>query len=822
MYIRTLLLTILFSIHSILPSNLSGQGIIPAGNQDETTQLGSDSVVLQPFSSIGINKEFSATNRLIAESENKLLTPDTRTEFSSDVDTLSTEIGGFLQDSSITSFDKHGSRELDQISQRTQFFIDQIEALQDRHSKVSSEIESDLERLQINRQRYQLTLDQGKDDLTLEPVEESIGRSIEDIGTAMNLLQDDLVFILELQDKLSARKTELEDLSSRVKQQKVVLGETFLNRDMPGFFEDLANMRNTGLVQTHWQVFKSSFEADLDMLKSGYMRAVTIATLLMLALLSFLVWFKRNHAEFISKDHSELSKLHLTVMNSPGASAIFIMGLMIRLVLSDLPQTFYAINLLIMMLALVVLVIRIYGPVLRTWIIVLVAATSMNILYELTYHPGILLRILLMGLSFTGIWLFAWLHRKQLFSGLIKNSLVYKSLKVLIIVFIVMQFLSIIANLVGTFRLAEFFTLVPLQIAVLLIAIELATKLADTLLYLILSINYLQKLNVIREDFQIIYKKASWLIDFILLLVFISVGLRILRIKDLVFDWGDRVFSDGFTIGAIDISLGSILIFFFVIWLSIMLSRIVSNILDKDVFTRVETAKGIPGMVILLLKIALISGGFFLAAAASGMHLTNLSIVLGAFSVGIGFGLQNIFNNLVSGLILAFERPINVGDVVQLGELMGTVKSIGLRSSTVKSFDGAEVIVPNGNLISNEMINWTLSDSNRRMDLRVGVTYGTNPERVIAIMEEIANKHEEVRKEPAPKAYFLEFGDSSLNFRLLAWVVLDNRLLVESEILVQINKKLAEAGIEIPFPQRDLHIRSDATKEKPAHGKTGK
>jgi len=225
--------------------------------------------------------------------------------------------------------------------------------------------------------------------------------------------------------------------------------------------------------------------------------------------------------------------------------------------------------------------------------------------------------------------------------------------------------------------------------------------------------------------------------------------------------------------------------------------------------------------VILLLKIALISGGFFLAAAASGMHLTNLSIVLGAFSVGIGFGLQNIFNNLVSGLILAFERPINVGDVVQVGELIGTVKNIGLRSSTVRSFDGAEVIVPNGNLISNEMINWTLSDSNRRMDIRVGVAYGTDPEKVLAIMEGVAHEHKNVRQDPLPRAYFLEFGDSSLNFRLLAWVILDNRLEVESDLLVLINRKLAEAGIEIPFPQRDLHIRSDATKAKPASGKEG-
>ncbi|MCK4990769.1 MAG: mechanosensitive ion channel, partial [Bacteroidales bacterium] len=391
--------------------------------------------------------------------------------------------------------------------------------------------------------------------------------------------------------------------------------------------------------------------------------------------------------------------------------------------------------------------------------------------------------------------------------------------RALIGVFILLLFISIIANMLGAFSLAEFFTLLPIQIAVLAIGIQVSTKVADAIVFLFLASNYMQKVNVIREEFRVIFRKTVWLIDLFLWIFFFSTALQIFRIKDAVFDWGRRVLTDGMKIGAVDITLLNILIFVFVIWLSIVVTRIVRHILEKDVFTRVHTAKGIPSTVILLVRIAMISGGFFLAAAAAGMKLTNLSIVLGAFSVGIGFGLQNIFNNMVSGLILAFERPIKVGDVVQVGELIGIVRTIGLRSSTVKSFDGAEVIVPNGNLISNEMINWTLSDSNRRMDIRVGVAYGTDPEIVIGIIQEIAAENSKVRKQPAPTGYFLGFGDSSLDFRLLAWTDIDHRLTVESELNVAVNTKLKEAGIEIPFPQRDLHIRSDATKPKPAGGK---
>jgi potassium efflux system protein len=372
---------------------------------------------------------------------------------------------------------------------------------------------------------------------------------------------------------------------------------------------------------------------------------------------------------------------------------------------------------------------------------------------------------------------------------------------------------AVIGNLVGAFRMAEFFTLAPLKIFIAAVAIFITTKVAGAVVYLILISQALHRLHVISDDFQVIYRKVTRVVNLVLWLIFISDALRIFRVRDAVFDWGRSLLSTGRNIGELDITLASVLIFIFVIWLSIVISRIITRILEKDVFVRVSMAKGVPNSINMLLRVVLITIGFFIAAAAAGMKLTNLSIILGAFSVGIGFGLQNIFNNMVSGLILAFERPIKVGDTVQVGELMGTVLSIGLRSSIVRSFDGAEVIVPNGNLISNQMINWTRSDTNRRMDIRVGVAYGTDPEKVLAILEQVANEHKMVDKKLTPRAFFVGFGESSLDFRLLAWTDIEHRLMVESEMNVAINRNLANAGIEIPFPQRDLHIRSDDTKE---------
>jgi small-conductance mechanosensitive channel len=205
---------------------------------------------------------------------------------------------------------------------------------------------------------------------------------------------------------------------------------------------------------------------------------------------------------------------------------------------------------------------------------------------------------------------------------------------------------------------------------------------------------------------------------------------------------------------------------------------------------------------------SIVSIGFLIALAAAGIELNQFAILFGALGVGIGFGLQTLVNNFVSGLILMFERPIQVGDTVEVGTLVGTVKRIGIRSSIIRTFSGAEVIVPNGNLIAGELINWTFSDSLRRIELQVGVAYGTDPKQVLDILMNTATAHEKTLDNPEPQSLFKEFGDSSLNFEIRVWTADPMWLQVSSDIMTNINAALAEAGITIPFPQRDLHVKS--------------
>jgi small-conductance mechanosensitive channel len=217
----------------------------------------------------------------------------------------------------------------------------------------------------------------------------------------------------------------------------------------------------------------------------------------------------------------------------------------------------------------------------------------------------------------------------------------------------------------------------------------------------------------------------------------------------------------------------------------------------------------VPATLSMLINYSIVTLGFLSAMAAVGIEVSQFAIIFGALGVGIGFGLQNIVNNFISGLILVFERPVKIGDTIEVGTMIGEVRRIGIRSSTVRTYDGAEVIVPNGNLISAEVINWTLSDRIRRIKIPVGVAYGTDPQKVLDLLAGVAKDSKDVLSFPEPHALFLGFGASSLDFELRFWTAnFEHWMRVASQITVGVNTALAEAGIQIPFPQRDLHLRS--------------
>jgi small-conductance mechanosensitive channel len=201
--------------------------------------------------------------------------------------------------------------------------------------------------------------------------------------------------------------------------------------------------------------------------------------------------------------------------------------------------------------------------------------------------------------------------------------------------------------------------------------------------------------------------------------------------------------------------------------------------------------------------------GLFVTLAAAGFEVSQLAIVVGALSVGIGFGLQNVVNNFVSGLILMFERPIQPGDVVEVSGTSGKVREIGMRATTLTTFEGADVVVPNGALLNEKLINWTLSDMDRRIDVNVGVAYGSDPKRVLELLMDVTKATPGITAAPEPTVLFIGFGANALDFAIRAWThEFGEWVGIRSELTVRVYEALRAAGIEIPFPQQDLHLRS--------------
>jgi small-conductance mechanosensitive channel len=199
------------------------------------------------------------------------------------------------------------------------------------------------------------------------------------------------------------------------------------------------------------------------------------------------------------------------------------------------------------------------------------------------------------------------------------------------------------------------------------------------------------------------------------------------------------------------------------------------------------------------------------------VNLTSLGFLAGAVGVGFGFGLQNIISNFISGLIILAERPIAIGDRVEIGGVAGQVREISLRSTTVVTNDNMAIIVPNADFITQRVTNWSYEDPRVRFRVPFGVAYGTDLPKLRTLMLEVAAEHPKALKEPEPELFFVGFGDSSLNFELAVWSsesTLSPRRF-RSELFFAIEKKLRESGIEIPYPQQDLHVRTVAGDSRP-------
>ena len=397
-----------------------------------------------------------------------------------------------------------------------------------------------------------------------------------------------------------------------------------------------------------------------------------------------------------------------------------------------------------------------------------------------------------------------------------RKELKEKGIQIFIIFFILMELISAAANLYGRFNFAKSFLTSGIFGLVNGILFFWTIRLINEMLTIAAGLYKKPDRKTLYIDFETVSKKVPSIFYYLLVLGwFILFGRSFYIFRKLTGEFTDFMEKER-TIGQSTFTIQSIFAFFLILFLSGLISSIVTFFASGE--QRVVNGrerKGGLGSWLLLIRISIITTGVLLAFAAAGIPMDKLTIILGALSVGIGFGLQALVNNLVSGLILAFEKPINVGDVVEFGGQSGTMKSIGFRSSVITTWDGADVIIPNGNLLRDPVINWTMGNSHRRVEIVAGLAHGTNLEKTKKLVLDILSADKRIMSQPPSLVLIKDFNSDSIEIRILFWIEdFKTWTQIKSDTIEAIDEAFKKEGIKILAPEEDVKKRSPISEEE--------
>ncbi len=764
---------------------------------------------IKPYEISSLSEEFEKTT-IFLNSINKIITPNTaELTLDSLMPKTFEEISRLYRDPRVKDIEDLSLRELNILKKNFIQFRNLLEQWRDFFKAKSQELEP------VNTE---LTAQYEKWDKTLKMIEKQklpqqdilqFRTLLENIKRHQEIIQKRNGQLLTKQNKLTEKLIELHetilDIDNTLKNSE---GKLF-TIDNPPLWTEIISPSDTISskikFKTIWNEQKSSFEK----FWGYYSYEVKIYLVVTIILIIALFYFK-IHVKKWSEDRLDDSfDAALSIIYHPIST-----GLLISLVFSNLffPEapTIQEHMEYLRIIPLIIILPRIVPDMRRNFLVVFVALVILIRITTLIPQFSLVIRIFYLIVDITAIitiWPLIKPHSKMKHF----RSGFWWEFGLFIIKLCFAGFiLSIFANIIGNVSMTTYLTRGGVNTIFWGVLFYVLVIVFESLISLWMQTEMARETALVSRypDKLISYsKKIIRSVFFILWLVETS---KEYLFYDLTVSWLSNVLTHSIKIGTLNLSLGGILSFIFAIWIAIVVARFVRFILQEEILSHFDLPRGVPGAIGMITRLIIIIFGFIIAFGVAGINLSSIAIIFGALGVGIGFGLQNIFNNLMSGLILAFERPIQVGDIIQIStlNLMGEVKEIGFRASTIRTFDGAEVVVPNGNFISNEMINWTLSDKLRRQEILVGVEYGSDLKKVFNILNETVSNNENVMKKPGPMIIFNGFGDSSLNFRVLFWTHFNIGLATKSAVGMAIEEALKKADITIPFPQTDLHVRS--------------
>ena len=421
--------------------------------------------------------------------------------------------------------------------------------------------------------------------------------------------------------------------------------------------------------------------------------------------------------------------------------------------------------------------------------------------FRLLTSPLPLIGRLIFGAEMLGGTLFfIWLIQTKRLptAGGNTTKLFARAIRLLVQIGLVVFPVTLAANIFGYLNFANLLGGGVIRSAYVGAAVYVGLRIVEGLIIISLRTRPLVLMRAVQLNRPMLQRRICAAVELLGFIYWISLTLNFFGLRTPIVAGTQEVLRANLAIGSLSISLQQVLIFVVTIWAAFALSRFLRFLLEEDIYYHWHLARGIPQAISTMVHYALLLLGFFVGLAVLGVDLTKVTILAGAFTVGVGFGLQTVINNFVCGLILLFERPIKVGDTIQIDTDIGEVRRIGIRACIIRTTDGSEVIVPNGSIIANKVTNWTLSDRYRAIEVPVTVARGTAPQQVIEVLKRVAINQPGITKEPAPQAYVASFGPAAVSFHLRAWTDrYEDWVQVRSNLAVAVDEALNRENIAI-------------------------
>lgn len=538
---------------------------------------------------------------------------------------------------------------------------------------------------------------------------------------------------------------------------------------------------------------------------AGNAESIRGVRVLQIAVLLLLLWLMRIYARTPSLAEDTVTA---RVLKRPISSWLLLASLLAMAFETNAPQILMEVALLVAFIPLLRLLPQQSVRLLDFWPYAAVGLYVLDRFGFLLMGSNFLYRLFILGLAVIALvvilWLqWRWSHHERASSPL--------RVRVRLIGWwaVSLLSLSILVNFIGNLSLADMLVGGLIDSGYMGLLLYTGVSVCAALLKVVIAQPAIASMMVMRMQAAAIQQK---LLQGLMLAAFIAWAIYTMdrfRILRPVYAWFRDFLAFTVEMGAISISVGNVLAFVIAVLIAFWSAALVRFLLRDQLLSRFSLPRGVGNSIASLSYYAVLILGFLIALSAAGFKVGQLALLFGALGVGIGLGLQNVVSNFVSGLVLMFERPIQPGDIVDLPGVSGRVRQIGLRATIISTFDGADVVVPNGTLVSNNLTNWTLMDSRRRIDLIIGVAYGTDVQKLLPILVATTRAMPGISTEPAPVALMTGYGASSLDFVVRAWTYdIDNWTQIRSNLFASILTALNEAEIEIPFPQQDLHVRS--------------